>query len=370
MHIAFVDFIPWDYTVETVYEKPLGGSQSALCYLAEELARRGHEVRLVNNCSLPGASRGVVHLPLAKAQGEFWKSFDVVVLLNSVKPGLTIRPLLRPDARLIAWVQHAHDQPAVQPLARAEVQQAFDAFALLSKWQRDEFARAFSLPPEKLRILRNAVSPAFENLFPPGESVLATKKSPPVLAYTSTPFRGLDLLVHVFPAIRKEIKGTTLRIYSSMAVYQASGESDGAQFGRLYELCRETPGIEYIGSIPQQDLARQIREVTMLAYPNHFAETGCIAAMEAMAAGTLVLTSDLGALPETTAGFARLLRVSDDWLGYSDRFAEAAVKWLQKLEDDPQSVEELLARQVAYTNADCTWKRRADEWEEWLTAGR
>lgn len=369
MQIAFVDFISWDYTVETVYEKPLGGSQSALCYLAEELARRGHEVRLVNNCALPGASRGVVHFPLAKAQGEFWKSFDVVVLLNAVKPGISIRPLLRPDARLIAWLQHAHDQPAVQPLARAEVQQPFDAFALLSQWQRDEFARAFSLPPEKLRIMRNAIGPAFADLFAPGEGVLAAKKSPPVLAYTSTPYRGLDLLVHVFPAIRKEIKGTTLRVYSSMAVYQAGGASDEAQFGQLYELCRETQGIEYVGSIPQQELARQMREATMLAYPNHFPETGCIAAMEAMAAGALIVTSDLGALPETTAGFARLLPVSDDWLGYSERFADEAVEWLQKLEDDPQSIEEMIARQVSYVNAECTWQRRADEWETWLTGG-
>ena len=77
-----------------------------------------------------------------------------------------------------------------------------------------------------------------------------------MFAYTSTPFRGLDLLVHVFPAIRKEIKGTTLRVYSSMAVYQNSGENDEAQFGPLYELCRETPGVEYVGSIPQQELAR------------------------------------------------------------------------------------------------------------------
>ena len=88
-----------------------------------------------------------------------------------------------------------------------------------------------------------------------------------------------------------------------------------------------------------------------------------------MAAGA-TLTSDLGALPETTAGFALLLPVSDDWLGYSDRFADEAVKWLQKLGDNPQSIEELLARQVAYVNAECTWRGRADEWEAWLTTGR
>ena len=41
MNIAFVDSIGWDYDVSTPYERPLGGSQSALAYLAVELARQG-----------------------------------------------------------------------------------------------------------------------------------------------------------------------------------------------------------------------------------------------------------------------------------------------------------------------------------------
>jgi glycosyltransferase involved in cell wall biosynthesis len=367
MHLAFVDFVPWDYTIDTVYEKPLGGSQSALCYLAEELAHRGHDVQLINNAALPGVSRGVIQLPLAKAQGDVWKRFDAVVLLNSVKPGLSICPLLRPDARLIAWIQHAHDQPAMRPLARDEVRRAFDGFALLSDWQRDNYVNHFGLDPNKIRILRNAISPAFGGLFSPGAHVVGLKKQPPVLAYTSTPFRGLDLLVHCFPAIRSQVKGATLRVYSSMHVYQASDESDAEQYGRLYDLCRDTPGIEYIGALPQAELAQQMREVTMLAYPNHFPETSCIAAMEAMAAGCLIVTSDLGALGETTAGFARLIPVSDDWLTYSDRFVDDAVRGLERIEEHPDQINELLNRQVAYCNAKCTWPQRAVEWEQWLT---
>ena len=59
MRIAFVDPILWDFTVDTPYERPLGGSHSAMCYLASELARGGHGVSLVNGASAPGAYRGV-----------------------------------------------------------------------------------------------------------------------------------------------------------------------------------------------------------------------------------------------------------------------------------------------------------------------
>ena len=41
MRLAFVDPIDWDYTVQTAFERPLGGSQSALCYLTAALLAEG-----------------------------------------------------------------------------------------------------------------------------------------------------------------------------------------------------------------------------------------------------------------------------------------------------------------------------------------
>ena len=43
MNIAFLDAVGWDYDVSTPYQRPLGGSQSALAYLTVELARRALE---------------------------------------------------------------------------------------------------------------------------------------------------------------------------------------------------------------------------------------------------------------------------------------------------------------------------------------
>src|SRR4029078_13648770 len=59
MRILFIDPSRWQYTVDAPYERPLGGSQSALCYLAAELAQLGHSVTLINGITTESESRGV-----------------------------------------------------------------------------------------------------------------------------------------------------------------------------------------------------------------------------------------------------------------------------------------------------------------------
>ena len=53
MKLAFVDFHPAAYTSDTPYAEPLGGTQSAVAYLAAALARRGHEVTVINAVAAP-----------------------------------------------------------------------------------------------------------------------------------------------------------------------------------------------------------------------------------------------------------------------------------------------------------------------------
>lgn len=366
MRIAFIDLIRWDYRVDSVYQIPLGGSQSAVCYLAEALAALGHEVHLINQTTAPGRVLGVECLSAGSVPQAQFATYDVTVVLNGAVPGIELRPLLRPGARLILWTQHAHDQPAVKPLSDRAVHQVFDAVAFVSRWQQQQYELHFGLPPERGQVVRNAIAPAFAGLFA-GRPILAAKRRPPVLAYTSTPFRGLDVLLQVFPAIRAQLPDVTLRVYSSMRVYQMNGQQDEAEFGHLYRQCRETPGVDYVGSLPQPELAGQLSAATLLAYPNHFAETSCISVMEAMACGCQIVTSRLGALGETTAGFARLVPPGSRE-AYTREFIAQVTAALEETEHRTAEVEQRLARQVAYVNADCTWQCRAAQWSAWLTA--
>jgi glycosyltransferase involved in cell wall biosynthesis len=215
-------------------------------------------------------------------------------------------------------------------------------------------------------VLGNAAAPAFVDLFPEGHSILSQKAVPPVLAYTSTPFRGLDLLIEAFPSIRAQVPEARLRIFSGMAVYQVASAQEQAEYGALYARCRQTAGVEYVGSIAQPALAREMRGVAMLAYPNTFPETSCIAALEAMASGCRIVTSALGALPETTAGFAQLIPARKERGAFLQEFVERTVATLREMQTDAAAVEESFRRQVQYIREKATWEVRARQWANWL----
>lgn len=362
----FVDLIGWDYLTETPYERPLGGSQSAACYLAEEMARLGHQIYLLNHTKTPRISRGVQCLSNNEESWKLMPSCDAIICINSSRFDIlnALRELGGPKPLLILWTGHAADQPAIAGLQEKKVRESIDALVLVSKWQARQHIDAFHIEPGHIRVLRNAIAPAFVDLFSGEASVLGCKRQPPVLAYTSTPFRGLDVLLHAFPPIRQAIPGAILKVFSDMRIYQVPIEQD--QFSDLYELCRRTDGVEYIGAVSQTELAKQLKSVTCLAYPSTFAETSCIAVMEALAAGCLVVTTNFGALPETTDGFARLVTMQEDLPALAADFAAQTIEVLKEHNRSPEQIEKRLREQVEKINATGTWSLRAREWVETL----
>lgn len=350
MKIGFFNYHPMAYDVETPLREPLGGSESAMCYLAVELAKLGHEVVLFRRFSGEYFKKGVFHAPIRKVVD---RPLDTLVIQNTPYPGaqLRIKGLIDSSVKLVLWSQHASNQPPVELLKEKKFRDVFDKFVLISDWQRRDYRQVFGISQAKIVVLRNAISPAFENM----KGI--ENKERLSMAYTSTPFRGLSLLVEIFSTLKAIDSQANLKVFSSMNVYQAPDRE--AAYEKLYDACRQTYGIDYIGSVSQKELAKQMKSIEILAYSNIFPETSCIAVMEAMAAGCQIVTSRLGALPETTAGFGRLLDITGDTRVYCREFVEALLEPVDK---------DLIKKQVAYVNKNYTWKARAREWEKMLEA--
>ena len=363
MRIVFYDRTPVDYSAETPFRAPLGGSESALCYLSIELARLGHQVELISNISAPARYRGVEcsnhHDPgtAAKLNGA-----DVIVSSNEAL-GRWLKDALHGSRPMVAWIQHAHDQRAIAGLESARERKSWAGYAFVSQWQLEQFSNVYWVPEERSRVMRNAMAPPFAECSP--DAPWFMRGDPPVLVYTSQPYRGLDILLDSFPAIAAAMPGIRLRVFSGFAATYGTPLDSDPHAG-LYRRCMATLGVEYRGPIAQTALAEELRGAAALAYPCTFPETSCIASIEAMAAGALVLTTRLGALPETTAGFARMIEYHRDPARLAAAFADMVVQALQDQRRDPNAALRLCEAQIDHARKNYAWPARALEWQSWL----
>jgi glycosyltransferase involved in cell wall biosynthesis len=363
MRIVFVDGTFLDYTPATPFERPLGGMQSAACYLAIALARRGHAVSLINRGNTRrGSYHGVWCAGFDTISGEALNRFDVVVSISTGSRAYRLDGVTRP---LVLWTGHDIDRAAVEALRDETERYLWDRIVMVSEWQADRYCAHFQIKRDQVSVLRNAVSPAFEGL-QRAQPYFFESGRPPVLFYSSTPYRGLDVLLAAFPLIRARLPDCEARIYSGMEVYQTPAKEDPHR--PLYERCRSTEGLRYIGSVSQSALAKAAAEVDVFAYPSTYAETSCIALMAAMSAGCLVLGSTLGALPETAAGFGSLCErpANASKEQFAELYARHAVGIIEDANRNPERYAAQLETQRSFALKNYSWSGRAIEWEALL----
>ena len=353
MRVVFFDPIPWDYLPATPVDSGLGGAQSAAIYLAAELARRGHDVIFVNHTKAPGDYDGI-RFTGAGPQGTdaLLTPADVIIVINAA-----VGQELRAGgvkAPLVLWAQHAADQPSMRQLQLERA--AWSKVVCVSEWQAEKYAETWLA--DNPEVIYTGVAPCF--VAEPIRHPWYIERDPPVLAYTSTPFRGLDVLLEAFPLIRGGYPEATLKVFSSMAVYSVTDDP----YRGLYEKARSMEGVEYVGSVGQRALAGELARCAALVYPSTFAETFCIAAAEALAVGCELVTTRLGALPE--------IYIADAWTCQPDRdglvevFADRTVKMLRSLERRRLGAAAERVHRIERYRREFSWSARAVQWERLL----
>lgn len=359
MRIAVYAPLTLPFSPRHVARRPLGGSETALYHLTRELAACGAAVTVINRC---GADEGIydgVHY-MDFQRGEWRRRMqedppDVLIIFRQITD--VLKPL--PGRIRILW---AHDHLGAYPeregilgtfVARAWQWIGKPLFlprihvvATVSHWLAQSFHDYLGVPWERILVTRNGLELAhFRDL--------QEVRNPFRLIYTSVPERGLDLLLDkIFPAIRSRVPEAELHVFS----YR--------NLERYRRKRRE--GVIIRGGLPQHLLARELAQSAVFVYPTDFPETSCIAALEAQAAGTPVVTSKRYALQETVLdGRTGILiegKVGSE--GYIRAFVEAVVRLLR----DP-SLRERMGRQARERVLErYGWDRIAREWWEFLHA--
>jgi glycosyltransferase involved in cell wall biosynthesis len=256
--------------------------------------------------------------------------------------------------KTIYWNQLSYDQDAVQALKDPKLVEQIDHFVFVSHWQSEMFRKIFNIPGYKTHVLKNAslgVIPRVQG-----------KRDKVRLCYTSTPWRGLDVLLDAWELANPN--NCELHIFSSCKIYGPEFGENDVNYQSLYDRCTMLPGVVYRGSIPNFELRKELPIFDILAYPNTFEETSCIAVIEALSAGLRVVTSNLGALPETTEGWARMYPYLMDPSLHAQTFSNILLEEIELVRKG--KLDHHLNQQVNLYNTRWTWDYRIQEWLKFL----
>lgn len=279
---------PWHPAdIET---RGLGGSETAAVRVAEHLSDLGFVVTVFGELAENVMWRNVIF--------RHWQTFDPLDsrggLICSRLPEVADRPIA--SAVRMLW---AHDTDFGDRLTPGRAE-AFDHLLVLSEWHRAHVAGLYPFARDKLTLTRNGIERAY---FDP----LPWSARAPRVVYTSSPDRGLDVLLELWPRVLEKVPDAELH-HAYAAVYDRVADQDptvGAHREKIRRLA-EQPGVTRLGSLSQPDLAKLMCSSRVWAHPSWasmldcpFHETYAIGAAEAQAAGCLVVASDWGALSET-----------------------------------------------------------------------
>ncbi len=146
---------------------------------------------------------------------------------------------------------------------------------------------------------------------------LKDRRVPHRFIWCSSPDRGLEELLNMWPKLKAELPDAELRIFYGWEYFDSSLmiPEQRARKERLKKLIRQE-GVEWKGRIGQGQLARELMMADGMIYPppHDFRETYGIAFLEAQAAGVVCFYRQNGALGETIGrrGIALPLDSSED----------------------------------------------------------
>lgn len=258
---------------------------------------------------------------------------------------------IRYTKKNILWQHLNYSDESIAPMKDNAFMKSIDATVYVSHWQLEKFRYLFQVPLKNAYVIKNAIEPIEFKEKERGEKIK--------LIYTSTPFRGLSILLDVMNNLNRD--DVELDVYSSTSVYGSGYEAHYyGVYEELFNRARETKNVNYIGYAENNKIHEAVQNAHIFAYPSIFEETACLSMIEAGAAGCNLVTTDLGALPETGAMYAKMCTIKPDEKQIVHAYTEILNNAINNYWTNEN--QELIREQSDYFNKYYNWEQRAKEW--------
>jgi len=283
-------------------------------------------------------------------------------VLNSVQITTSIpeKEPLDPVKPNILWLKNSYDQPNLAPwFQNKDNHDKYDWYVFNSHWSFEKYRYFFKIPEDRCTIIKNAID--YDELqlrkdFSP--------RSKLKMCYISTPWRGLEVVLTAMESLKDRDPDITLDVYSSTIIYgKQFQQHHDKEYEDLYQKAKDLPNVNYMGYCDHRSLMSKLKDYDVNCFPSIWEETFCISAMESLAAGQLLITTDLGAIPETCAEFPIYIPFTQNKAKLAKQVAECCVEAKRILSNDLTNV---FRFQQEYYKRFYDWKNMGRSWENFL----
>ena len=274
---------------------------------------------------------------------------DINLILNS-----TNHDLIERDKINVLWVHHFVNQKEIQNLGSKDYVDKLDWIVFNSNWNFEKYVYQFKIPESKSIVIRNAIEKIdFEK----------KPKDKISLIYHTTPWRGLVHLLKVFKNLNLE--NVELNVCSSTIIYGKKFDDQlGKKYENIFNECKNTKNVNYFGFLENKKIIELLKNMHIFSHPSIWPETSCISAIEAMASGCEVVTTNLGALYETCSPFATFVGFDRNFDNLEKRYSKALLKSIKNYWSNEN--QNKLKLQSEVINANYSWDVRSVEWKNFF----
>ena len=174
--------------------------------------------------------------------------------------------------------------------------------------------------------------------------------------YSSLPERGLNILLDWFPEIKRELPDAELHVFTDLDITPNDMSPD-----ELRKKMEAIEGVTFRGKVSNEVMLDEFMKADVWLYPNIFFETFCTCALEAQAAGCIVVMRKYGALEEVVSDRGILI----DGDPHTQEFKDEAIKKMLNVLKNKEKKKNL-QKQAREWALQKTWANRSLEWIELL----
>lgn len=293
-------------------------------------------------------------------QFKYLKKYANPGVLDSVQITTSIpeKEPLDPVRPNILWLKNSYDQPNLAPwFQNKDNHSKYDWYVFNSHWSYEKYRYFFKIPEDKCTVIKNAID--YDELQLKTDF---TPKKKIKMCYISTPWRGLEIALAAMDGIKDP--DITLDVYSSTIIYGKSFEQQNDdKYKPLYDKAKNMPNVNYMGYCDHKTLVSKLKDYDVNCFPSIWEETFCISAMESLAAGQILITTDLGALPETCCEFPIYIPYTQNKPKLALQLAECILQTKRMLSQDLTNP---LKFQQEYYKRFYDWKYIGNHWNNFL----